>query len=142
MIVLDTNVVSEAMRPRPDPGVMAWLGRQAGSTLYISSITLAELLFGIGTLPAGKRQERLAEALAGLLKIFEGRILNFDTEAAQSYAAVAVKAKKSGLGFPVADGFIAAIASAHGYAVATRDTTAFDAAGLEVINPWLYEKTA
>ena len=136
MIVLDTNVVSEAMRPEPDPAVRDWLDEQAAETLYISSVTVAELLFGIGALPNGRRKQKLATTLEGLLPLFEGRILAFDTDAARRYADLAVAARKAGKGFPTPDGYIAAIATAHGFTVATRDASAFNAAGVPVIDLW------
>jgi toxin FitB len=136
VIVLDTNVVSEAMRPSADPAVTAWLNEQVAETLYLSSVTLAELLFGIGNLPAGKRRNALAGMLDNLLALFHGRILAFDADAAKYYAQLAIKARSAGHGFPMADGYIAAIAVAHGFTVATRDTAPFTAAGLPVINPW------
>ncbi|MBW8790203.1 type II toxin-antitoxin system VapC family toxin [Rhizobium sp. LARHSG275] len=136
MIILDTNVVSEAMKPAPDETVKFWLDEQAAETLFLSSVTIAELMFGIGALPAGKRKERLSDALDGLMELFERRILAFDITAARRYADLAVKARTAGRGFPTPDGYIAAIAASKGFAVATRDTSAFDAAGVEVINPW------
>lgn len=136
MIVLDTNVVSEAMKAEPHPSVLAWLNEQAAETLYLSSVTLAELLFGIAALPAGKRKNMLKRALDGLLTLFENRVLPFDTEAAQCYADLATTAKAGGRGFPTPDGYIAAIAIARGFIVATRDTAAFEAAGVTWINPW------
>lgn len=136
MILLDTNVVSEAMKPEPDDAVRAWLDHQAAETLYLSSVTVAELMFGIGALPGGKRKDRLAEALEGVMELFADRILPFDTGAARRYADLAVKARTAGKGFPTPDGYIAAIAAARDFVVATRDTSAFDAAGLEVIDPW------
>jgi toxin FitB len=136
MIVLDTNVVSEAMKPRPDPTVRAWLNSQVAETLYLSSVTLAELLFGIGALPTGRRKAALGEALNGLLELFDERILTFDTDAARHYADLAVKARAAGRGFPTPDGYIAAIAVANGFSVATRDTGSFEAAGLSIIDPW------
>lgn len=136
MIVLDTNVVSEAMKPQPDAAVRAWLNDQAAETLYLSSVTLAELLFGIRALPAGKRKNMLSQTLEGLLEMFEGRVLPFDTAAARHYAELAVTAKNGGRGFPTPDGYIAAIAAAHGFTVATRDVAPFQAAGLDIINPW------
>lgn len=136
MIVLDTNVVSEAMKPEPDPAVRDWLDEQAAETLYISSVTVAELLFGIGALPDGRRKQKLATTLDGMLPLFEGRILAFDTGAARHYADLAVAARKAGKGFPTPDGYIAAIAAARGFTVATRDTSAFDAAGIPIIDPW------
>ena len=136
MILLDTNVVSEAMKPEPGDAVRAWLDDQAAETLYLSSVTVAELMFGIGALPGGKRKDRLTEALEGVMELFADRILPFDTGAARRYADLAVKARTAGKGFPASDGYIAAIAAARDFAVATRDTSAFDAAGLAVIDPW------
>lgn len=83
MIVLDTNVVSEAMKPQPHPAARAWLNDQAAETLYLSSVTLAELLFGIKALPAGRRQDMLAQALDGLMGLFRDRVLPFDIDAAR-----------------------------------------------------------
>lgn len=136
MIVLDTNVVSEAMKAEPNPAVRAWLDEQVAETLYLSSVTLAELLFGIGTLPAGRRKNALTQTLEGLLALFGDRVLVFDTEAARHYAELAVMARAAGKGFPTPDGYIAAIANARGFAVATRDVAPFQAASLNVINPW------
>ena len=136
MIVLDTNVVSEAMKPEPHPAVRAWLNEQAAETLYLSSVTLAELLFGIGALPAGKRKDMLAQALDGLMGLFRDRVLPFDTDAARRYAELAVTAKAVGRGFPTPDGYIAAIASSRGFIVASRDTAPYEAAGVSIINPW------
>ncbi|MDD2721867.1 MAG: type II toxin-antitoxin system VapC family toxin [Gallionella sp.] len=136
MIVLDTNVVSEAMRPNPDAGVVAWLDAQAAETLYLTSVTLAELQFGIGVLPESRRKQVLQCALDGLLTLFSRRILAFDAEAARHYGELAVAARVAGKGFPLPDGYIAAIAAAHGFAVATRDTAPFLAAGINIINPW------
>ncbi|MER2603309.1 MAG: type II toxin-antitoxin system VapC family toxin [Candidatus Competibacter phosphatis] len=136
MIVLDTNVVSEAMKATPNPAVLAWLDEQAAETLYLSSVTLAELLFGIGVLPAGRRKEALTQMLDGLLALFEDRVLAFDTAAARRYADLAVTARAAGKGFPTPDGYIAAIAKARGFTVATRDVAPFKAVGLNVINPW------
>lgn len=136
MILLDTNVVSEAIKPEPHPSVRAWLDVQAAETLFLSSITVAELLFGVGAMPDGKRKDLLAVRIDSLLDQFDRRVLSFDTPAAQRYADLAVKARAAGKGFPTPDGYIAAIAAAHGFAVASRDASAFDAAGLTVINPW------
>ena len=140
MILLDTNVISEAMKPAPDDTVRAWLDEQAAETLYLSSVTIAELLFGIGALPAGKRKDRLTEALGGVMELFANRVLPFDIAAARHYADLAVKARAAAKGFPTPDGYIAAIAASRGFAVATRDTSAFDAAGVAVINPWNVER--
>ncbi|GGK23903.1 type II toxin-antitoxin system VapC family toxin [Salinarimonas ramus] len=136
MILLDTNIVSEAIKPQPQASVRTWLDSQAEETLFLSSITVAELLFGLGVLPEGKRKAILASRVDRLLVQFAARILPFDTRAAERYAELAVAARTAGRGFPTPDGYIAAIAAAHGFAVATRDASAFKAAGLTVINPW------
>lgn len=136
MILLDTNVVSEAMRPEPNPRVRAWLNAQPAETLYLPSIVLAELLFGIGALPDGRRKERLARALEGLMALFPGRVLPFDAEAARHYAILALMARQAGRGLSIPDGYIAAIAARWGCAVASRDVSPFRAVGLVVIDPW------
>lgn len=136
MIVLDTNVVSETMKPQPSPRVTAWLDQQAVETLYLTSPTMAELLFGIAAMPAGPRKNRLTGNLDALLAIFEGRVLPFEVDAAHHYARLATTARKAGRGLPIPDGYIAAIAAAHGFTVATRDTGPFAAVGLSVLDPW------
>ena len=136
MILLDTNVISEVMRPQPHPAVLAWLDDQVAETLYLSSVTLAEVLFGIEAMPAGRRRNALAETFAGVCTAFDRRVLAFDAEASRHYAGLAVKARVAGKGFPVPDGYIAAIAAAKGFQVVSRDTAAFHAAGVPVINPW------
>ena len=136
MIVLDTNVVSEAMKPEPAATVQAWFDAQAVETLYLTSVTLAELLFGVEAMPAGKRRERLTTVLEGMLRWYEDRVLPFDLAAARHHATLTVTARKSGRGFPLPDAYIAAIAASRGCAIATRDAAPFAAAGLQVINPW------
>ncbi len=136
MIILDTNVVSEAMKPEPHPAVRAWLNDQVAATLYLSSVTLAELLFGIRSLPTSKRKDMLAQTLEGLMDMFRDRVLSFDIDAVRHYAELAVTAKVTGRGFPTPDGYIAAIAASRGFIVASRDTAPYQAAGVTVINPW------
>lgn len=136
MILLDTNVVSEAIRPEPDPCVLAWLDAQAAETLFLSSIVVAELLFGVGALPHGRRKDLLAERVEAVLSLFADRILPFDDAAARRLADLALRARAAGKGLPTPDGYVAAIAASRGYAVASRDTSAFAAAGLSVIDPW------
>ncbi len=136
MNVLDTNVISEAMKPKLHGAVRAWLNDQVAETLYLSSVTLAELLFDIGGLPAGKRKDMLAQALDGLMGLFRDRVLPFDVDSARRYAKRAVTAKTSGRGFPTTDGYIAAIAASRGFIVATRDTAPYEAVGVSIINPW------
>lgn len=139
MILLDTNIISETMKQTPDPAVIAWLNEQISETLYLSSVTLAELLFGILDLPDGRRKQQLSQAMNRYAALFKGRILGFDIAAAEQYAELAVLARKTGRGFPVPDGYIAAIASAHGFRVASRDVAPFEAANVNVINPWEWQ---
>ena len=136
MIVLDTNVISEAMKPQANPAVRTWLNEQVAETLYLTSVTLAEILFGIAMLPVGRCRESLTHALDGLLALFGDRVLPFDTDAARHHAALAVAARNAGRGFPTPDGYIAAIAASRGFIVASRDTSPYAAGGVRVVNPW------
>lgn len=136
MILLDAHVVSEAMKPTPDPWVRRWLDAQVADTVFLSSVTVAELLFGISALPKGKRKDRLTTAFDAVLALFAERILPFDTQAARRYADLAVRARATGKGLPTPNGYIAAIAATHGFAVATRATSPFTAVGLKAIDPW------
>ena len=137
MILLDTNVVSEPLRPSPDTRVIEWIDAQALETLFLSAITVAELRAGVALLPAGKRRAGLQESLeTRVLPLFAGRVLAFDLGCTQAYAALMAKARASGFAIASADGYIAAIAAANGLAVASRDTGPFEAAGAAVINPW------
>jgi len=137
MIVLDTNVVSEPMKPDGNPAVQMWLDQQVAETLYLTATSLSELLVGIEFLPAGKRREGLDAALSELLGwLFGSRILPFDREAAIVYARLVGRARAGGYHISVADGQIAAIASLRGFSVATRDVGPFVAAGVAVVNPW------
>ena len=136
MILLDTNIISEALRPRGDPAVLAWLDAQAVETLFLSTITLAELRFGIAAMPDGQRRDILCRELdRRVLPVFEGRILSFDIAAADAYERLRARARAAGKAVGVADGYIAAIATAHDLSVATRDTSPFEAAGLRVVTP-------
>lgn len=137
MIILDTNVVSEPMKPFGDPAIMDWIDRQDGLDLYFTTISLAEMLRGVAILPHGRRRARLAQGVARVEnEMFPGRILSFDAMAAHAYGLVCGRAREKGKALIGADAQIAAIAEAHGFAVATRDTTPFLAAGVDVIDPW------
>lgn len=137
MIVLDTNVVSEPMKPKPERAVIEWLNRQDPDTLYLASTSLAELMLGVEILPAGKRKDAFQSALTALLSRFFGpRILSFDENTASNFASLVANARSAGKAISMADGQIAAIAATHGFMVASRDTTPFLAARLRVINPW------
>ena len=137
MILLDTNVVSEPLKASCDVSVLTWIDAQIVETLYLSTISLAELRLGIAALPTGKRQDMLRASLEQrILPLFVGRILPFDAAASEAYAMLRARARAEGKAISPADGYIAATAMAHGLIVATRDTGPFEAAGLTVINPW------
>jgi toxin FitB len=137
MILVDTNVISEPLRKTPDPVVIEWIDAQSLETLYLSAITVAELRFGVASLPTGKRRDRLHESMENrVLPLFTGRVLAFDLPASQSYAELMSRARAAGLAIGAADGYIAATAAANRMAVATRDAAAFEAAGIPVIDPW------
>jgi Predicted nucleic acid-binding protein, contains PIN domain len=137
MILLDTNVISETQRQEPHARVLDWLDAQALETLYLSAITVGELRAGVALMPAGKRRISLHENLEKrLLPMFANRVLSFDMACTKAYAELLAKSRAAGLAVETADAFIAAVALANGFAVATRDTTPFEAAGLNVINPW------
>ena len=137
MIVLDTNVISEPLKPRADPRVIRWLDAQEPETLYLTATTLSEVLIGIALLPAGKRKRGMELAMQSLqTKLFAGRCLSFDREAAIAFALLGSRAAAKGYSISVADCQIAAIAAVHGFTVATRDTAPFRAAGVPIVNPW------
>jgi len=137
MIILDTNVVSEALKPAGKEAVIAWLDEQSVDTLYLSATSLSELLFGVAIMPTGKRKIQIISGMDALLtNLFGARILPFDQDAAVAYSTLVSSARAAGTTVSIADGQIGAIASVHGYAVATRDVTPFKALGVPVINPW------
>jgi toxin FitB len=139
MILLDTNVLSEPLRAAPDANVLDWLDAQAVETLFLSAISLAKLRFGIAALPQGRRRDTLQSSLDQLvLPNFNGRILPFRDSTSQVYADMRTRARASGKAIAPTDGYIAAIALEHGLAVATRDKSPFEAAGLTVIDPWAW----
>jgi toxin FitB len=137
MILVDTNVISEPLRKTPDRAVIEWIDAQPLETLYLSAITVAELRFGVASLPTGKRRDRLHESMENrVLPLFTGRVLAFDLPASQAYAELMSRARAAGLAIGAADGYIAATAAANRMAVATRDAASFEAAGIPVIDPW------
>jgi predicted nucleic acid-binding protein len=137
MILLDTNVISEPLRPLPEARVSDWIDAQPLETLYLSAMTVAELRAGVALMPTGKRRAALHEHLEkSVLPMFAGRVLPFDLASTTTYAELMLRVRKAGSGIGTADACIAAIAIANGFTVATRDTGPFQAAGLEVINPW------
>jgi len=137
MVILDTNVISETMRPVPSSQVLTWWSRQPGSELYVTTINVAEVLYGVETLPHGKRRAALlagAERMFG--KIFASRILPFDEAAAHAFAEIAAARRAQGRPIAEMDAQIAAIARAHGAALATRNVEDFEGCGVTLINPW------
>ena len=137
MIVLDTNVVSETMRPRPATAVLAWLDRQQTDQLWLTAVNVAELMFGVARLPQGARQLQLADAIAAMLdEDFAGRVLSFDADAAAAYAELAARREQAGRPIAMADAQIAAICLRHGATLATRNAKDFDGLGLSLVNPW------
>jgi toxin FitB len=137
MILLDTNIVSEMMKPLPNTKVVDWLNRQDSSALYLSTPTVAEVWFGIAALPVGKRRRALDTGFARLTaEEFEGRIWTFDTEAAAAYGRIMAKRRAKGRPLSVMDGQIAAIAKARNATVATRNVRDFAGCGVKVANPF------
>lgn len=137
MMVLDTNVLSEALKPLPSVAVLDWLASQEPSSVFTTTITQAEILYGIETLPAGKRRMRLLAALKKMFAgEFEGRILPFDEDAARAYAGIVAARDAAGRPISQFDAMIAAIARSHRAAVATRNTADFEHCGIDVVNPW------
>ncbi len=138
MILLDTNVVSELMRPAPEPKVLAWLDAQPAAGVWISAVTVGEIRLGIGLLPDGQRKERLARlAEAMFQEDFADSCLSYDVLAAAEYAEIV--ATRAGLGRPISveDAQIAAIARSGGLTLATRNTKDFsDIDELPLVNPW------
>lgn len=137
MYLIDTNVISEAMRLTPEPAVMAWFSGQDSAELYLTAVSEAELRTGAAILPAGRRRDRLtAEIDAAIGQDFAGRVLPFDSAAARAYAAIAAARRSAGRPIQDADCQIAAIARARDAAVATRNAGDFADCGIAVIDPW------
>ena len=136
-MLLDTNVVSEWTRPDPSDAVIEWVARQTPTDLYLSTITEAELRYGIEILPAGRRRDSLLTSTEVMLREdFRGRILPFDRSAAHAYAVIAATRRAAGLSVKHSDCQIAAIARATGLSVVTRNVRDFEGCGLDIINPW------
>lgn len=137
MIVIDTNVVSELMRAQPHPKVFAWVAAQPRATLYTTSVTQAEILYGIAALPEGRRRAALAAAADAMFaEDFADRVLPFNGAAAARYAEIVTSRQRAGSPIEAFDALIAATASAVGADVATRDVGGFEGCGLTLINPW------
>ena len=137
MIVLDTNVISELMRVNPAPPVLAWMALQQPEDLFTSSVSVAEILYGIELLPKGKRRDGLLhEADTTFTRTFAGRVLAFDEPTARVFASIVAARRSRGSPIGIADGQIAAIAKSHQASLATRNTGDFEGCGVQLVNPW------
>ncbi|MFM1899758.1 MAG: hypothetical protein RLZZ216_334 [Cyanobacteriota bacterium] len=137
MIVLDTNVLSELMRPQPDPQVMAWANGLEPQAIAITAMNEAEIIHGLARLPAGRRQQALRKSWEELMAaLFDGQALPFSSEAAHWYGELVSRRERMARPISTADAVIAATALAHGAQLATRNTSDFAAIGLELVNPW------
>ena len=139
MIILDTNVLSELMRPQPSQAVVAWVDAQPSDNLFISAITMAEILHGIERLPTGKRKDQLHVIAQALFdEDFADRVLPFDANTAPRFAVWVATSQASGESVSLADAQIAATCIAHQASLATRNVKDFSQGTLNLINPWLF----
>lgn len=138
MIVLDTNVLSELMRPVPSATVVQWIEKQSRLELFTTTITEAEIFYGIELLAPGKRRDKLLLAAEAMFaRDLDGRILSFDSLSARNFAPIAARRRIAGKPMSHADAQIAAIAKMHGAAIATHNTSDFDNCGVRIIDPWV-----
>jgi predicted nucleic acid-binding protein len=137
MVVVDTNVISEVMRLQPSPAVLNWLNSQESNLLFVTTVTLAEIGYGLRVLPDGLRQRQLQTRFEQFIaQAFEERVLDFTAPAARAYAEIMGHRKETGRAMSLPDGKIASIALAHGFALATRNIKDFEDCGIELINPF------
>jgi predicted nucleic acid-binding protein len=137
MIILDTNVLSELMRPKPSENVIAWIARQPEAELFTTSITEAEIFHGIEVLPKGKRREHLTTAAEAVFtEDFSGRVYSFDSAAARAFSKIASSRRSDGRPITQSDAQIAAIAKTRRAKVASRDVKGFEQCGVDVVDPW------
>lgn len=137
MLVLDTNVVSETMRARPEASVLRYLDALPPSQVYLTTITVAEIRYGVARLPKGRRREQLSAAVATLFaEDFRGRVLPFDIGAADEYGAICAAREATGRPISTADAMIAAICRLHDATLVTRNTADFTGLGLSLFDPW------
>ncbi|ESR26389.1 type II toxin-antitoxin system VapC family toxin [Lutibaculum baratangense] len=137
MVILDTNVLSELMRPVPEQVVAAWADSQPRRSLYTATIVQAEILAGVATLPKGQRRQLLEQRVRAIFdEVLSDRVLPISEGAAKCYAQIYAVRRDLGRPISMPDGFIAAVAMEHGATIATRDTGGFEGLGLQLINPW------
>ena len=137
MIVLDTNVVSELMRPEPDARLLAWMEREPMAGIFTTTLTQAEIFYGLALLPEGRRRDALTAAARPMFDIdLAGRVLPFDTDAALSYPDIVMARRQGGHPISQIDAQIAAILRSRGARLATRSVRDFADCGIEVVDPW------
>ena len=137
MFILDTNVISEILRPAPNETVVTWLESQARHQLFTTAVTQAEILYGITLLPKGNRRQKLLDVAQLIFdKDLESRILPFGSDAATHYADIGAARRSAGRPISQFDAMIASIARLHGAKIATRNTSDFEDCGVEIVNPW------
>ena len=136
MIVLDTNVLAEEMRPAPEPAVHDWLWRQNPMDLFTTAVTEAEIFFGVTVMPDGKRKRELDAAAQRIFALFAGRILPFDSTASREFALIVTDRRRAGRPIEAFDAQIAAIARSRGMALAMRDLQDFAGTGVRLVDPW------
>ncbi|ABD89676.1 type II toxin-antitoxin system VapC family toxin [Rhodopseudomonas palustris] len=138
MIVLDTNVISELMRAKPDAAVMAWFGQQPIAGVFTTTLTQAEIFYGLALVPEGRRRDQLIAAARPIFEIdLAGRVLPFDTDAADAYPAIAASRRHGGHPISQIDAQIAAIVRSRGARLATRNVADFADCGIAVVDPWM-----
>ena len=138
MILLDTNVVSEMMRATPEPAVLRWMNGHPSSLVHLSTVSIAEITYGIRILPEGRRRHDLQHRFDRFVTTaFSERLIDFDREAALQYGEIMASRREIGRPMNVVDGQIAAVARSRGCALATRNTTDFEDCDLELIDPWI-----
>ncbi|WP_017903976.1 type II toxin-antitoxin system VapC family toxin [Pseudomonas asplenii] len=137
MIILDTNVLSEVMRPDPSAGVVGWLMKQPRASLFTTTITRGEILYGLRLMPEGQRRDRLWGVALDIFNIdFAGRLLEFDSDAADAFAEISASRRLAGAPMSQFDAMIAAMACSRGAILATRNVKDFVGCGIDVVNPW------
>lgn len=134
--LLDTCLVSELARPRPNTGVLVWLDGRHSDEIYLSSITIGELAQGIAILPSGRRREGLEDWYALTVREFEGSVIDFDRPVAEAWGSLVAGARRRGRSLPTIDSMLAATALSHELTMVTRNVADFDGLGIEVHNPW------
>jgi predicted nucleic acid-binding protein len=137
MIVLDTNVLSETLKSSPDPRVMEWFGAQRRAALFTTTVTRAEIFYGLGLMADGPRKHALSAAIRAIFEEdFAGRLLSFDSDAADVYADIAVLRKNAGRPVSQSDAMIAAVTRSRGATLATRNGKDFVDCGIAIVDPW------